>query len=177
MVNNITFIKQRVFILFAFVFLFCIKSNAQSINKYLVSHVNKDGILYFIKQNNEWEGDKSSFYYDLTYNSAQDSIIVNYTINHKKSFRLKKLKLNSKTDTLIGVSQKLYINIDKNDIIYRYSSKFLFEDFFKIINKNNFSWSISSETSTEDQYSLSKRKLRKHNEVLGRIFTLISLNK
>lgn len=164
-------------ILISIIALLPLTSFCQKLSNYYVCKPQEGGNLYFIFSNDEFSGEKTDcvFKYDMTYSTAKDSVIVNFSYIGEKTIKIKKIAINSGKKQIESSTSKIFIEKEKNKFHYRYSAKFLFSDLNKVFLQETPPYILLANGNIK--ISMNKGKWKKHSRINKDIFELISLNK
>jgi len=166
-------------------FVFLVISNclfSQRINKYFVSNVQDNGILYFIEPEHKWKStEDNTFEFDITYLSSTDSISLNFSFLSKELEEINNLLFNIEgAEKPISVlCDKIYIDYNKRIWVHRYTSKISHNEFLQLYANNQGPAPKVVVKFKNDECVLftNERKWRKKSKIINRIFQLTEANK
>ena len=152
-------------------------SSAQNISKYFTANLQENGILYFIEPEQVFKGEKrNELVYDLTYLTANDSIVFNFTFFTKEEIIIDGITLSQKNTNLLGTTSKIFIEYSKNKWKHRYTTKFLFND-LDVFFKSKIAPIILIHCNTKEiNLSIKTNKWIKRSRIISKIFQLIKIN-
>jgi hypothetical protein len=159
----------------------CKYSQSQDISKYYIASYQEEGILYFIDPLEDWKNrkEKADFSFDITYFTANDSLVYNFSLLTKANSAPQFLTIKLGDESLFTKCEKIFIEAEKSRYHYRYSAKIAFDDFYRFIQTKAEEPLIivSLENQQEIIFSTTQSKWLKQHDILQRIFIIISLNK
>lgn len=170
------------YIIFIIGLLFAIPISAQKLNKDYSFLPQENGILYFIFPQKGFSSTdntaKKGLEYDLTYFTANDSILFSYTYINKELCKTETIFfLSADGQTLYkGKAEMLFVQPKKATWIHRATVKIpysLFVSFYAMQQPYN----ICLHTSRKEiPYTLKDRKWKKQTYLVSRIFDTIKYN-
>lgn len=137
-------------------------------------------ILYFIYPCKDFKGTipGSKFEYDLTYLNSGDSVTLNFLYKGKFFFSIDSISLISSQEVLTSPANKIYVDSSKSDWIYRYGSRFSFEDLYQFFSEQTPpQMKIHGEGVPPISVTIKEKDWKKRSELNLRIFDLIQINK
>ncbi len=155
-----------------------INSNAQNISKYYTSTIQGNSMLYFIFpqtgfKNNEL---KSTFKYDITYLTANDSAFLNFSYFDKLNRTIDSVAFISANHRFSSGVKKLFIETQGQKWHYRYSSKILFTDLNVFFNQADKPKIIIYTHEGSVELNINANNWKRQSAITNKIITLIKYN-
>ncbi|MBE9469064.1 MAG: hypothetical protein IMY72_12195 [Bacteroidetes bacterium] len=183
--KNNSCVKVQKLILVSVLFISSILVNpcfGQKISKYYVTHVNKNSTLYSINTKQKWVNKelKSTFEYDIKYDTSKDSIVINFFFISPKKIKILNLRIQNSIKNIENSTKNLFIDNRKRNLYhYQCTTTFLYKDFKKMFSneKEITSFYVISNKGENIELIISRKKWQKQQSRLSRIFELISFNK
>lgn len=168
----------RSLLIFIILISFCEKTNAQKISKYYTAMMQENGILYFIEPQhtflNKKKHDKLSF--DLTYLTTKDSVSLNFTYSGDTLRTIDSIGF-FQDERFSSIVSKIFIEANNKSWVHRYSSKFAFNDIYRIYQQKNSPAILIYTDNKTIQLELKNSKWEKKSSIVSKILTLIKANK
>jgi hypothetical protein len=177
MVNNQIYIWVRLIV--PIYLTFTLNVNGQNISKNYSSSIQNNGMLYFVFPQKGFENNKyrGKLTYDITYLTSKDTATLNFSYFEKSKRDIDSISFSNEAIKFSGSVKKIFIETNKLNWHYRYSTKVSFTDLnsFFIPNSNPKITIYSKQgdilLSTKQSDWIKKASKTK------KILTLISLNK
>lgn len=190
MVNNNQKVGGRILSLsnyFSFIFLILFSlylvpctAKAQSIENRYQSHLNADGVTYFIRPKHIGHHENiNGFNYDITYHTSKDSVILNFSIMTKKPVKVDGLVLSCGEKKYVGSGvSALYVDIFGDKYEIRTTSRFSLKDVWEVYSqKEALCFGIHFDNGEEGSATYSLSKWKKDSKMISRILDLINLQR
>lgn len=164
-------------LLFCTILLLC--SNfifGQNIKNKYSSHSNEQGTVYFIYPMKGLKNKDipSNLEYDLTYNSATDSVTYNFTFYNKVVSPVESIYFDNPDQKF--EAEMLFVEPHKNDWKLRVSVKLPFE-FVKVIYSSKTSYKLFLNTEKGIyEFNQSEKSWQKQADIINKIFDVIKYN-
>lgn len=167
-------LKYASYFLISFLLISCSKSYSD----YLVSNYQKEGTLYFIKEQSGWFSNSkdASFKYDITHRTSQDSLVLNFSFVSNDMKELEKIVVKKDSLELASNLEKFFIAPKDDKVHHRFSSTFSFSEFDSLLSLSKSHPTIllmSAESNTE----LRTNKWPKQREILQKNFEVMKANR
>lgn len=161
-----------------FLFCFLLISCSKSYSDYLVSNYQKEGTLYFIKEQAGWFSNSkdAEFKYDITHQTSKDSLTMNFSLLTEETKELKSIVLQNDSLLLESDLEKFFISPKGDKIHHRFSSTFSFSQFDSLLSMSESQPTISLFT-TNNNIELKTNKWPGQREILKNNFEVIKANR
>jgi len=173
--NNFPLLRKSVPGTLFFLFLFLpLSVSAQKVEKYFTSFLQPNGTLYFIETPAHFKSSdtKEKFFYDLTYLSAGDSVIVNFTVLADKPVSADSIFFGGATFPV----KRIHISPKKNKWINRYTTTVPFRHLKHFFSTHQPPVIILYGENQKFTFKISPKKWRKTTAVMQKILYHIELN-
>lgn len=153
-------------------------SNGQNISKYYTSSLQGNGMLYFIFPQSGFNNKEvnSTFIYDITYLTTNDTITLNFSYFDKSKYDIDSIAFVSNNETCSTKVKKIFIETKKQKWHCRYSSKVLFSDLNSFLNQSGKPKIILYTKQGVVELTIKARIWKKKSSVTKKILTLIKYN-
>lgn len=153
--------------------------NGQNISKYYNSSLQANGSIFFIFPQSGFNNSKinSKFVYDITYLTANDSAILNFSYFDKIDRTIDSLAFVTGSQEFKSVVKKIFIETKRQKWHYRYSTNILFTDLDRFFNTADNAKIILYTKQGKVELSIKDKNWKKQSSVTKKILSLIKYNK
>ena len=152
--------------------------NGQNISRYYTSSLQEKGTLFYILPQKGFESNnKNNFIYDMSYQTQNDTVTVNFSYFDRMNLILDSISLSNGNQQVSSDAEKLYIETKKSKWHYRYSSKFLFTDIASYFDQTEPPTVIIYYPEGSVEVNIKAKTWRKQSALIKKILTLIEYNK
>ncbi|MBO5314664.1 MAG: hypothetical protein J6A70_05190 [Prevotella sp.] len=154
--------------------------SAQIIDKRYVMHIGTEGTVYHflpVKVSSYSINKKMHCTYDMTYNTSEDSIVLNFTVFVETENGIDSLALCSGKNAVVNSClDLLYVERAKNSYRYRYTSRFSYADIMSLFaEKFPLVFTFYGDETFECRYT--DKKWKKECRMINEVFNLIRIQK
>lgn len=154
--------------------------SAQDIDKRYVMHIGAEGTVYHflpVKVSSYRIDKKTHCTYDITYNTSEDSIVLNFTVFVETENGIDSLALCSGKNAVVNSCLNLlYVERAKESYRYRYTSRFSYVDIKSLFaEKSPLIFTFYGDKTFECSYT--DKKWKKECRMINEVFNLIRIQK
>lgn len=159
-----------------FLLMFCLSAYGQNIQKYYVSKIETDGMIYHLLPVTLFDDEEGEdLTYDLTYTSWNDSITMTLTYLLPEPTLMDSIQLTAGKNEIGGKVEQLFVEPTAKRWIHRYRLKERADIFHGLYTQENDAVIRLLTHGKERIYKVKRKKWRKYAPIGQKIFEMIHL--